>query len=41
MPDPYYSDDAAFAEMFDLVEPACRGLLARVTVPARGDAQPL
>ena len=28
VPDPYYGADADFAAMFDLIEPACRGLLA-------------
>ncbi len=28
LPDPYYGADAGFADMFDLIEPACRGLLA-------------
>ena len=28
VPDPYYGADADFATMFDLIEPACRGLLA-------------
>jgi len=28
VPDPYYGADADFATMFDLLEPACRGVLA-------------
>ena len=31
VPDPYYGEDAEFAAMFDLIEPACRGLLAAIT----------
>jgi protein-tyrosine phosphatase len=27
VPDPYYGDDAEFSEMYDLIEPACRGLV--------------
>ena len=27
VPDPYYGDDAGFSTMFDLLEPACRGVL--------------
>jgi protein-tyrosine phosphatase len=27
VPDPYYGDDAGFSEMYDLIEPACRGLV--------------
>jgi protein-tyrosine phosphatase len=31
VPDPYYSDDSAFEEVFDLLEGCCRGLLAELT----------
>jgi protein-tyrosine phosphatase len=31
VPDPYYSDDGAFEEVFDLLEGCCRGLLAELT----------
>jgi protein-tyrosine phosphatase len=27
VPDPYYGDEDGFSEMFDLIEPACRGLV--------------
>ena len=27
VPDPYYGEDVGFSEMFDLIEPACRGLV--------------
>jgi protein-tyrosine phosphatase len=27
VPDPYYGEDEGFSEMFDLIEPACRGLV--------------
>jgi protein-tyrosine phosphatase len=27
VPDPYYGDDDHFGEMYDLIEPACRGLV--------------
>ena len=30
VPDPYYGDEDDFSAMFDLIEPACRGLLAHV-----------
>ena len=30
VPDPYYDGDAAFAHVFDVVEPACRALLAHL-----------
>jgi protein-tyrosine phosphatase len=31
VPDPYYSDDEAFEEVFDLLQGCCRGLLAELT----------
>jgi len=31
VPDPYYSDDGAFQEVFDLLDGCCRGLLAELT----------
>jgi protein-tyrosine phosphatase len=31
VPDPYYSDDEAFEEVFELLEGCCRGLLAELT----------
>lgn len=31
VPDPYYSDDRAFEEVFDLLDGCCRGLLAELT----------
>jgi low molecular weight protein-tyrosine phosphatase len=31
VPDPYYGSDEGFALMFDLIEPACRGLLEHLT----------
>ena len=31
VPDPYYSDDGAFEEVFDLLDGCCRGLLAELT----------
>jgi len=31
VPDPYYGGDEGFALMFDLIEPACRGLLEHLT----------
>jgi protein-tyrosine phosphatase len=36
VPDPYYGHDAEFAAMFDLIEPACRGLLAELTTDRVG-----
>ena len=27
VPDPYYGEDDGFSDMYDLIEPACRGLL--------------
>jgi protein-tyrosine phosphatase len=27
VPDPYYGEDVGFSEMFDQIEPACRGLV--------------
>ena len=27
VPDPYYGEDDGFCAMYDLIEPACRGLL--------------
>ena len=31
VPDPYYGDGDGFAEVFDLVDAACRGLLDHLT----------
>jgi protein-tyrosine phosphatase len=31
VPDPYYSDEKAFEEVFDLLEKSCRGLLDELT----------
>lgn len=31
VPDPYYSDEKAFEDVFDLLEKSCRGLLAELT----------
>jgi protein-tyrosine phosphatase len=31
VPDPYYSDDSAFEEVFDLLDGCCRGLLAELS----------
>ena len=31
VPDPYYSDDGAFEEVFDILDGCCRGLLAELT----------
>jgi protein-tyrosine phosphatase len=39
IPDPYYDDDEAFAVVFDLVEPACRGLLAHLVAAAVANGQ--
>ncbi|MEZ4403004.1 MAG: low molecular weight protein-tyrosine-phosphatase [Kofleriaceae bacterium] len=33
VPDPYYGDQAAFDQVFDLCEAACRGLLASLPAP--------
>jgi protein-tyrosine phosphatase len=38
VPDPYYGGDRGFADVFDMVDAACRGLLAELT--ARLDGQP-
>jgi len=31
VPDPYYSDDGAFEEVFDILDACCRRLLAELT----------
>ena len=31
VPDPYYSGEEAFEEVFDLLDRCCRGLLAELT----------
>jgi low molecular weight protein-tyrosine phosphatase len=39
VPDPYYAGDEAFAAVFDVLEPACRGLLAHLVATPVADGQ--